>query len=97
MEKQAQRWYNRYSGTLVFFSLAVFISFNSNFFPYTIAGRLCALVWLLAFTFAMFTGEYLVSHVEVTGEVRYLQATLMTSNWLLAAVALVLFTLFFSK
>ncbi|MBA1392650.1 hypothetical protein EQ500_01970 [Lactobacillus sp. XV13L] len=97
MENQPDKWYNRYSGTLSFFLVALFATLNSAYFPYTIVGKLCGLFWLFSFTLVMFAGEYMLNHVEFKGEMRYLKATVMLGVWFLGLVALVLFALILNK
>ena len=89
-------YWHRYIGTITFFVVALLTSFNSGFFPYSIAGRLCAILWLVTFSFLIFACEYLISHTNLDNK-NTAKAVVNFSIWLLAALVLVIFILIFKK
>lgn len=96
MHNTKEKSINRYAGTITFFFVALITSFNSGFFPYSIAGRLCAILWLVTFSFLIFAFEYLINHINVENK-GMAKAAVNSSIWLLAVLVLLLFTLFFQK
>ena len=96
MPKTAKKLLNQYTGTTTFFIVALLTSFNSTFFPYSITGRLCAILWLITFSFTLFAGEYLINHISRDNK-NTAKAVVNFSIWLLAALVLVLFGLVFQK
>ena len=96
MPKTAKKLLNQYTGTTTFFIVALLTSFNSAFFPYSLTGRLCAILWLITFSFTLFAGEYLINHISLDNK-NTAKAVVNFSIWLLAALVLVLFGLVFQK
>lgn len=96
MPKTAKKLFNQYAGTTTFFFVALLTSFNSAFLPYSITGRLCAILWLITFSFTLFAGEYLINHISLDNK-NTAKAVVNFSIWLLAALVLVLFGLVFQK
>ena len=96
MSNTKEKWFSRYIGTVTFFVIALLTSFNSSFFPYSIAGRLCAILWLTTFSFLIFACEYLINHTNLDNK-NAAKAVVNFSIWLLAALILVIFILIFKK
>ena len=96
MSNTKEKWFSRYIGTVTFFVVALLTSLNSGFFPYSTAGRLCAILWLVAFSFLIFACEYLINHTNLDNK-NAAKAVVNFSIWLLAALVLVIFILIFKK
>ena len=96
MSNTKEKWFNRYIGTITFFVIALLTSFNSSFFPYSLVGRLCAILWLVTFSFLIFAFEYLINHTSLDNK-NAAKAVVNFSIWLLAALVLVIFILIFKK
>ena len=96
MSNTKEKWFSRYIGTITFFVIALLISFNSSFFPYSVVGKLCAILWLVTFSFLIFAFEYLINHTSLDNK-NAAKAVVNFSIWLLAALVLVIFSLIFKK
>ena len=96
MSNTKEKWFSRYIGTITFFIIALLTSFNSSFFPYSVVGRLCAILWLVTFSFLLFACEYLINHTSLDNK-NTAKAVVNFSIWLLAALVLVIFSLIFKK
>lgn len=96
MHNTKEKSINHYTGTITFFFVALITSFNSGFFPYSITGRLCAILWLVTFSLLIFAFEYLLNHINVENK-GIAKAAVNSGIWLLAALVLVLFSVFFQK
>lgn len=93
MHNTKEKAINHYTGTITFFFVALLTSFNSGFFPYSITGRLCAILWLVTFSLLIFAFEYLINHINVENK-GIAKAAVNSSIWLLEALVLVLFSVF---
>ena len=93
MHNTKEKSINHYTGTITFFFIALLTSFNSGFFPYSITGRLCAILWLVTFSLLIFAFEYLLNHINVENK-GITKAAVNSGIWLLAALVLVLFSVF---
>ena len=96
MSNTKEKWFSRYIGTITFFVIALLISFNSSFFPYSVVGKLCAIFWLVTFSFLIFAFEYLINHTNLDNK-NTAKAVVNFSIWLLAALILVIFILILKK